>query len=260
MIADRYYFGRLSDTEKQIYQQLYKGILSLQDKIHLSMRVDDKHMIQRICFAITNDNPHLYYFDQCFLKWEYTDKSSTFYPNYLWNKKQIVFYNKKIENTVNHIIHVLDLASVSEKEKEKRIHDYLIIRVRYDMDAYASTEDYKVRNAHNILGVFLDQKAVCEGISKAVKLLLNTVNIACIVVNGTSKITGHEHAWNIVKINGKSYHLDLTWDLNQSADGKISYHYYNVSDRKIKKDHDFTDVLPPCLKSASITSERYRHM
>ena len=40
--------------------------------------------------------------------------------------------------------------------------------------------------------------------------------------------------WNIVKIGGDWYHLDVTWD---AADQNSRYMYFNVDDKTIKKNH-----------------------
>ena len=39
---------------------------------------------------------------------------------------------------------------------------------------------------------------------------MNRLNIPCKVVSGVSK--GQPHAWNQIKINGKWYFVDATWD------------------------------------------------
>ncbi len=55
-----------------------------------------------------------------------------------------------------------------------------------------------------------------------------------------------EHGWNIVKVNGKPYHIDFTWDVANSKNGIINYDYYNLPEEAILLDHsDFTGV-PKC--------------
>lgn len=66
--------------------------------------------------------------------------------------------------------------------------------------------------SHNILGVFAYHKAQCEGIAKELKVLLNAVDVKCIVVTGDSVKSGQSvpHAWNIVNIGEEPYQLDVT--------------------------------------------------
>ena len=106
----------------------------------------------------------------------------------------------------------------------------------------------RVIASHNILGVFAFHKAQCEGIAKAFKVLLNTVDIKCIVVTGEAGKNGRTspHAWNIVNIDGKAYHVDVTWNIGASRREKVAYNYFNVVDEIMKKDHKVADMLPKC--------------
>lgn len=56
------------------------------------------------------------------------------------------------------------------------------------------------------------------------------------LISGASKGIGH--AWNLVRLNGRWYHLDVTWDdpIPDQA-GRLRYDYYLLPDKLIKKDH-----------------------
>lgn len=49
-----------------------------------------------------------------------------------------------------------------------------------------------------------------------------------------------EHAWNMVKLDGKWYHIDTLWDQTKSG---IRYNYFLVSASQIKKDHKITNAI-----------------
>ena len=102
--------------------------------------------------------------------------------------------------------------------------------------------------SHNILGVFAYHKAQCEGIAKAMKVLLNAVDVKCIVVTGIAGKNGNmrPHAWNLVNIDGDSYQLDVTWDMGKSTGAEIAYNYFNLSDECIGKNHRADCKLPEC--------------
>lgn len=246
MITDRYYFNRLAPKEREVYTALYKGVVALDKQIYLPKAVTPD-MVQRVFHAITHDNPYLYYFNQTNLGFSTTPLGSVFLPQYFCTKEQISTYNGRIQDCVNKIISDLNLQNCSDLEKEKRIHDYLCLNVEYDHEALNTSKVNRLVAAHSIIGVFAKQRAVCEGIAKASKLLLNTVNVGCVVVSGIASLNQRgEHAWNIVKINNQAYHLDATWDIANTKNGMINYDYFNLSDAAISKDHfDFSNV-PPC--------------
>ena len=82
--------------------------------------------------------------------------------------------------------------------------------------------------------VLFKNKGVCSGIATTLRIVLKVLGIECKVVSSV----GHE--WNVVKLNGKWYHLDLTWDLdNIKKDYPLEY--FLKSESYILKDdsHQF---------------------
>lgn len=128
------------------------------------------------------------------------------------------------------------------------MHDWFCENVSYDFKGTDIDDPARVVLSHNIIGVFAKKKAQCEGIAKAVKALLNAVDIKCIVATGEAESNGNRehHAWNVVDINGNPYQVDVTWDIGASK-GRVSYDYFNVTDEIIGKTHVFEDKLPVCL-------------
>ena len=250
MLTDRFYYNRLSNKEKTIYNELYKSIINLQPVAKVTGCLT-MPTVKNIIEAITNDNPHLYFFNQTEVRLQMSALSSTVYLTYFFNKSEIALYNKKIEEAVNKIIKKLQLETAeSEYEIEKRVHDTLASHLEYDHSAISTTDKRHLAIAHSIVGVFVDKKAVCEGIAKATKILLNTANIHCIVVTGNSTLEKHEgHAWNIVKINNAAYHLDITWDIANSTKKYVNYDYFNLNDMEISKDHSNFKDVPLCIST-----------
>ncbi len=247
MITDRYYFNHLPDNEKPIYTLLYKGIAAHDKEIRLPGRIVSKETVQRVFHAVTHDNPYFYYFNQTHMDFSISPFGSVFLPQYFCAEEQVADYNNRVQDCVNKLVADLDLANCSDLEKVKRIHDYICQNVVYDHDALHTTKVNRIVAAHSIIGVFARQRAVCEGIAKAAKILLNTVNVGCIVVSGIASLNQRgEHAWNIVKIGGKAYQIDVTWDMSNSRNGYINYDYFNLPDSAISLDHFDYGTVPKC--------------
>jgi hypothetical protein len=121
------------------------------------------------------------------------------------------------------------------------VHDFCINNFKYD---HAFGE-----NAYTILGLVLDGKAVCEGIAKFVKLALSYLGVKSLVVHGNAidpTINKSEmHAWNIVKLNGKTFHLDVTYDLGVTKEHP-RHDYFNLTDDEISVDHEWIRNVPVC--------------
>jgi hypothetical protein len=251
MIADRYYYSRLSKAEQKIYSALYQGVQKFEQQIYLPGANLDQETIHKIFHAVTEDNPHLYYFNQTCMDIGSNPLGMVLMPQYFCSQSQVETYNGRVQECVNRIVVELDLVNASALEKEKRIHDYMATNIVYDEEALHITKVDRLVAAHSIIGVFARQRAVCEGIAKATKLLLNTVNIPCIVVSGTAALEQQDnHSWNIVKIDDAAYHLDMTWDVSNSRNGHINYDYFNLPDEAVSLDHFDYAGVPECISWA----------
>ena len=207
-----------------------------------------KEVFNKIFLAMTRDNPLIYYVNQSACNWA-TDMfgHTAICPQYFYNKDTVKKYNRNIEKTVNNLAGQLRLTEGTDYEKELRVHDWFCKNVSYDFKGTNMDDPARVVLSHNIVGVFAKQKAQCEGIAKAVKVLLNAVDIKCIVATGDADANGsrEHHAWNVVDIDGNPYQVDVTWDIGASK-GRVSYDYFNVTDEIIGKTHKLEDKVPEC--------------
>ena len=148
------------------------------------------------------------------------------------------------------VLAVIIKPEMSELEKELSIHDYLVKNVKYDhqvIDAYK--ENYVMNiDSHGSYNVLINGKGVCDGYAWTTKLMLGMCGIDSEVVIGTGKTEDETkkegmtiyHAWNIVKIDGEYYQLDVTWDENIYEQLSMScYKYFNLSDEVMGKDHEW---------------------
>lgn len=125
---------------------------------------------------------------------------------------------------------------MSEYEIAKELHDYLALNCAYDAYWEYNNAPAIVTNAHTAYGALIEGAAVCEGYALAYMAMLRYNGIECIYVSGGT------HGWNIVKIDGEWYHVDVTWDdpVPDKA-GYVRYNYFLKSDAVFRKDHPAWD-------------------
>lgn len=121
----------------------------------------------------------------------------------------------------------------------KYFHDQIIERCVYNAEA---------ENMLNAYGCLVEGRAVCEGYAKAFILLCSRYGIECVPVVGTTLDEDGEavpHMWNMVKLDEKWYHFDLTWDdpITTIGDDFIKYDYFALSDEEISQDHVITGFV-----------------
>lgn len=122
----------------------------------------------------------------------------------------------KLDEKVNDI--VSKAPSGSTYDKILYVHDYIADNTKYD---YAGAKSDDPGLYHTSYGCLVDGSAVCEGYAEAFTLIMNKLGIE------SGICTGSNHAWNYVKVDGKYYWLDVTWDdLDSHATGYQAEHTY----------------------------------
>jgi|GEM_PF-867790 len=137
---------------------------------------------------------------------------------------------------------------MSDLQKEKAIHDYIVLNTKYDYDNY-NNHTLQIWDG-NPYGILIKGTGVCEGYADTTKLLLDMEGIDCIVVTGNAIGSTEGHAWNIVKIDGKYYQLDTTWEIGNKQTNFVRYEYFNLSDKEMSEDHNWDKTkYPKCEDS-----------
>lgn len=142
----------------------------------------------------------------------------------------------EINNKVDKILSENVNNNMPPKEKIRVIHDYIIDHTEYDKLKYENKNDdtYKSNTAY---GVLIEGYGTCNGYADAMEIFLDKMNII------NYKISNEEHIWNLVYLDGKWYHLDLTWDdpisdLNINRDT-----YFLISTKTLEKINDGTHTF-----------------
>lgn len=122
----------------------------------------------------------------------------------------------------------------SEYDRELKAHDLLTAAVSYNLSV---PEDYrKAPSSWNIVGAFCETEVVCEGYSKGMQVLSFMLGLQCTVITGVSE---EPHMWNLIKIDGDWYHLDLT--ANDGDDGVYRF-FFNVTTEYILKSRTINPI------------------
>lgn len=239
----QFYRNTLKDSELRNYDALVKGFIDYKGIIHCSGI--EFNRIEVIFNLIKLDHPLLFYVDSLNIKYEVITKIAIIYPKYRFDKGKT---NNTIIALLSKVKSILvPLTKLQEFNKEKSIHDYLCSSIYYDTGFADSS--------YECVGPLLFNKGVCEGISKAVKLLCDYIGLRCIVLHGNAiradqSIKEEAHTWNKISIENCFYNLDVTFDLTISVNGIIRYDYYNLSDYEMLSDHNSKDMnLIPCTQN-----------
>jgi hypothetical protein len=131
---------------------------------------------------------------------------------------------EEVDKKINQLLKKWNMDKLSDYEKVKKIHDYIIQNAAYD----ASLTNY---SAYDNL---INKSSTCQGYMSLAYKMLTEANIPCRVISGTGN--GQSHGWNIVRLKGKWYNLDCTWDDPLTWNGKetLIYDYFLKSEKDFK--------------------------
>ena len=139
----------------------------------------------------------------------YQDNKYVITFNKIYNKNEINYLESQIDLLINYLI----TKEMPNEEKLIIIHDYLINNISYDQK---EVDNYKATAA------LLKGKAICTGYADVLAIILDKLNIP------NYRIISSSHVWNIVYINNKWLHIDLTYDDPIKSNSLVSYNYFLV--------------------------------
>lgn len=138
----------------------------------------------------------------------------------------------KFNSLVKEIVKDNVTSGMSDFDKAKALHDYLVLNCEYDIVNYLN--DTIPAASYTATGALVNHIAVCAGYARAYQALLTKAGIPSYYVAGTTASNG-AHAWNIVQIDGEWYHVDTTWDDPVPDEkGRLCYTYFLRSDKYMR--------------------------
>lgn len=115
--------------------------------------------------------------------------------------------NKKVDELYKELV-----TSDNARDNIKNVHDYIINNSKYDSNRSDNNiVEYRSDIAY---GPLFDGYAICGGYTDLMQLFLEKMNLK------NYRVSSNSHIWNAVEIDGKWYHIDLTWDDPVVSDGK----------------------------------------
>lgn len=242
MNSNSMYYDRLSRYEKQIYHAIKEGLLAMEPSFPVPLA--ETSTLSDIFMMVKLDSPQIFWASTFSYSYVRGADTAELTPEYLFKKKQILEHRSAMESRVRKLANAA--KDMNEEQKEQYVHDFILENVHYDK--------LKKPYSHEIIGPLGQGVGVCEGIAKSVKVLCDALGIWCVIAicgNNPDKGIKYRHTWNVVKIGGRFYHLDATFDNSVSSSGLKRYDYYNLSDSFIYRDHEpVLYPLPECSDSA----------
>ena len=170
------------------------------------------------------------------------------YPSYNETWQAICYYRYKEPEIGENTMRLLESAHKLAEDAIKVSPDDEIGMLSYINEQICKMTTYSdpIPSGLNVpqrdaTGVFLNGDAVCAGYATAFELVLNILGIEnCTLNNDEKPDAANAHIWNYVKVNGSWYHIDATWNDNDSNDTSCMHEYFMLTDDELAKKDDST--------------------
>ena len=245
----KYFVSKLDESMLNIFLKMYDAVqhFEMTAKFKEEVPSDDFDMLM---FLLNYDCPELIQLNGDYSP-IYADESeanvSGVYFTYNMGESDCEEYTNELHLFFEEL--KADTGDMSEIEKEKYVYDMILNGCVYDdTEAYSGT----------VYGTLIGHIGRCEGICKSFMWCMRELDIECMCVSGVPKWETDAvyagHSWNIVKIDGEYYQLDLTIDNLRylwSDKNYPNYGFFNVNDEFNDRTHEIYDFykkldVPEC--------------
>lgn len=225
-----------SDKLKELYMKIDENAeIASVGYITIDAPLNEKQLTEAV-EAYRDDHPEIFWLKSDFEYIDNDDSTSLFLSYSVQPDNSDPDRLKKAKEKFNKTVDkIIDGApkNATDYELELYANDYLVENCVYDKEA-AETEDI-AGHENDAYGALVENKAVCEGYSRAFQLLCNRLGIDCISVSGTAD--GEPHGWNNIKLDGEWYEVDVTWNDTDGDTEFPIYEYFNLPSDKFSESH-----------------------
>lgn len=204
----------VSASVNTLEQTIINGINANKDEIDISSLNIDPQSAVKAFTELKNTDPNLFCVDgkvNCKFS---GSKAKSLVVSYDVPKNQISAERTAIDAQVTKIA-ALAAKGATDAEKAQIVVDYFKANTQYDYS----------HQCDSVYDVLVNNKGICVGYAQAYKLIMDKLNIPCEM----SISKEMEHAWNVIKIDGNWYNVDVTYSLNSKG-----YDYFLKSDNYFK--------------------------
>lgn len=208
---------QLYDTQGTAYNVIYNAmsqsaasvdVSSFQFQVQQNAKGDyEAPELNRVYAQVLNDHPEFFYISGGFSFSHNYSYVSTLMIIYTDAQQYKQAFNEKVQAILNSVVG----SNMNDLEKALALHDYLVLNCQYDYNVGNKLTNGPFTGKEPIFsayGALIEGNAVCQGYAEAYQLLLKEEGIQAGIVSSDAM----NHAWNWVIIDGKEYHVDVTWD------------------------------------------------
>lgn len=211
------------------YEALEEAFDGLKTYVPVGGRFTDEEL-EDAYNLLKKERPDLFFMDGV----SYTyDKDSgkvlAIRPEYVAELSEVRDMRDEYRAAVKQALATIDGTETSA-EAATKVHDWLANRTEYDYEA-AEDASKASWSASSSYGALVLGKAVCTGYAAAYKDIMGRLGADCSYVTSVSMA----HAWNLLLVDGRYLHVDVTFDDTASGPLGASHKYLLKTDDEMQE-------------------------
>ena len=222
LVMFRYTFtvNASAKDDQAVQDRISSGFYGFEQSIDVSEFALTQTELLHIFSCVIKDDPYLFFVSRN-LRYSYKTNGCvlSLSPQYTMAREE---YESAITYCVKSVWAIAALLEHFESEVQKALflHDFICENFEYD-------DELKNDDIYDFL---LTGRGTCE----AYMLLYTAVLRECGIESHFAASDSLTHIWNIVRLDGEWYHVDLTWDDSASSE-TVSRRHFLCSDKAVSK-------------------------
>lgn len=232
-------YGEL--RKDKAYNEIYSAFKNFDDIIDVEFSDLTPGNVEKYLTMVLKDNPELFFIGQG-MKYDVNSEGfvSRIYPKYTYTKQAYKSSLEFCEREVQKIIFLLD-SQMSHYDIALFVHDYLCTHYEYDTSG----------EGDNMYDFLRSGRGNCQGYTFTYTYILRKCGLNVSFAASDSLM----HIWNVIELEDKWFHVDVTWDDPVPDVGGTAMHKYFLFSDLYAQELGHNDYYTP--GEIMCTSEEY---
>jgi hypothetical protein len=147
---------------------------------------------------------------------------------------------RQVDDRATAIAQAISSQTAVPWQQLQLLHDRLVSGIAYDTSGNVET--------NQVISALLDGKTLCQGYARSYQLVAEKLGFDVLLISGETDGIGH--VWDLVKLAGQYYHVDVTHDdptPDAGATAPVEHVHFLRSDQAMQVTHTWTHAdYPAC--------------
>lgn len=243
-----FYRGILNERQQVVYDQIQKAVLNAEEMVVLGAKLKYPEL-KEVIQSVFMDNAEAFWWEKDFSYWDNSDGYVTKVSlEYLFPQDKMQEAYEKFWVMTTPVIYYASMLP-DEMSKIKYVHDYICLSTVYDSAVAGTPNNGGLKQTAYSCAV--DYLTVCAGYAACFQYYMHQLGIPC------TRLDSDSHRWNLLKVNGQYYQMDVTWDDEEFIPKQFNLPHQEMQNLKI---HDLWYLSQKIVDKYPSTSDEMSYI